>query len=90
MKHDYEKLYPFLANGNQVLVEHDGGFYRFQFQGDKIGTENYLLVTSPEEKKLRFGWGWDHWQLMRALKHLEKGWDAPQEPAFALYNRGSD
>jgi len=89
MKHCYYKLYSLLSNGDKVQVDHEGVIYWFQFQGNKIGTENYLLVTSPEEEKLRFGWGCDHWQVMRALEHLEKGWDAPQEPAFALYNRGS-
>jgi len=47
-----------------------------------------LLVKNPEGEEKKSGWGWDYEQVMRALHHLEQGWDTEQFPAFRVYNRG--
>ena len=88
MKHCYYKLYTLLSNGDEVQVEHEGAIYWFQFQGNKVGSENFLLVKNPEGEVKKFGWGWDYEEVMRALHHLEQGWDTEQRPPFRLFNRG--
>jgi len=87
-KHDSYTLYPLLSIGEEVPVEFGGIIYRFQFKGNKVGSENFLLVKNPEGEEKKSGWGWDYEQVMRALHHLEQGWDTEQFPAFRVYNRG--
>ena len=88
-KHDSYTLYPLLSNGEEVPVELDGVIYTFQFKGNRIGSENFLLVKNSAGEEKKFGWGWGYEQVMRALHHLEQGWDTEQRPPpFCLYNRG--
>ena len=87
-RHDSYTLYPLLSNGDEVQVEHEGIIYSFQFKGNKIGSENFLLVKNPEGEEKKFGWGWGYEQVMRALNHLKQGWDSEQRPPFSLFNRG--
>ena len=86
--YDHYSLYPLLSKGEEALVEHGGVTYRFQFQGNRIGSESYLRVINPEGEVKKFGWGWGYEEVMRALDHLEKGWDTEQRPPFRLFNRG--
>ena len=88
MKHCYYKIYSLLRNGEEALVEQGGVMYRFQFQGNKIGSESYLRVINPKGEEKKFGWGWGYEEVMRALHHLEQGWDTEQRPPFHLYNHG--
>lgn len=89
MKHHcYYKLYPLLSNGEEVPVEFGGITYSFKFHGNRTGSECYLLVKNPEGEEKKFGWGWGYEEVMRALHHLEQGWNTEQRPPFRLYNRG--
>jgi hypothetical protein len=88
MKLDQYKLWPLLATGEEVPVEYEGATYLFKFYGNKIGSENYLLVKNPEGEEKKFGWGWSGEQIMRALDHLNQGWDTEQRPPFRPYNWG--
>jgi hypothetical protein len=90
MTDDPYKLFEFLDGGDPVRIEIRGEFYTLQFQGNRIGVENFLLVTDRRGHQKRFGWGWGIDQVRHALHHLDRGWDQPQIPIYRPYNEDAE
>ena len=90
MKYDGYELYELLKDGEATTLEHEGETYTLQFVGQRVGSDNYLLVTNGRGEEKRFGWGWRVEQAWHALNHLEQGWDTRQVPGYRVYNENAE
>jgi hypothetical protein len=57
MTNDSYKLFDVLDGGDPVRIDVGGEPYTPQFQGNRTGVENFLLVTNRRGQQRRFGWG---------------------------------
>jgi hypothetical protein len=89
MNLDGYELYEQLKNGEPVVVAHRNTEYRWQFVGEPVGSDNYLLVTDGN-KSNRYGWGWGSEQVWQAIAHLKRGWDKKQAPPYRTYNEKTE
>jgi hypothetical protein len=90
MTNDSYKLFDALDGGDPVRIEVGGESYTLQFQGNRIGVENFLLVTNGRGQHRKFGWGWEIDQVRHALNHLNGGWDKPQIPRYRPYDEDAE
>jgi hypothetical protein len=69
---DGYRLFDKLRDGDPVTFTVGGSpvTYTAQFQGKKIGAENYLEVTDGSEVR-KWGWGWELETVFHALHDLE-------------------
>jgi hypothetical protein len=86
MDYDHYKIYELLKDGEATTITHKGTTYTLRFMGTPVGSDNYLSVVDGRGQEKRFGWGWGSEQVMRALDHLEQGWDTEQVPRYRPYN----
>jgi hypothetical protein len=90
MDYDCYQLYDLLKDGAAATITHKGSAYTLRFEGRPAGSNNYLSVTDRRGQQKRFGWGWGSEQVMRALDHLERGWDTEQRPPYRTYNERAE
>jgi hypothetical protein len=90
MTNDSYQLFDALDEGHPVRIEVGGEPYTLQFQGNRTGVENFLLVTDRRGQQKRFGWGWGSEQVRDALHHLDEGWDKPQIPCYRPYDEDAE
>lgn len=90
MDYDGYQLYDLLKNGEATTIAHKGSTYTLRFMGQPWGSDNYLSVVNGRGQEKRFGWGWGSEQCWRVIAHLEKGWDAPQQPPYRPYNEKAE
>jgi hypothetical protein len=75
---DGYKLFERLDAGNPVEITVKGTRFKLQFQGDRYGGNNMLLVTDENGKKRKYGWGWESGLVFEALEEMQIGWDRPR------------
>jgi hypothetical protein len=74
---DGYELFSQLDDGGPVQVEVNGVAYRMQFEGDRYGGDNHLVV-SASGKSRRYGRGWESTLVFQALEEMQRGWQQPQ------------
>ncbi len=74
---DGYELFRQLNDGGPVQVEVNGVAYRMQFEGDRYGGDN-CLVVSASGKARRYGRGWESTLVFQALEEMQRGWQQPQ------------
>lgn len=82
---DGYELYRLLSDGQPHSVEVNGSTYRFQFQGHRTGSNNWLEVTPGNGTSKKWGWGWSSEVCWQCLQDLERGWKTPQRHPFQAY-----
>lgn len=78
---DGYELFRQLDDGGPVQVEVNGAAYRMQFEGDRYGGDNHLVV-STSGKSRRYGRGWESSLVFQALEEMQRGWQQPQTYRF--------
>ena len=72
------KLFEQLESGNPIEITVKGTRYNLQFQGDRFGGNNLLLVTNKDGQQRKYGWGWEPRLVFQALEDMQQGWEHPQ------------
>jgi hypothetical protein len=75
---DGYQLFGKLNDGDPVQVEVNGVAYRMQFEGDRYGGDNCLVVVSTDGASRLYGRGWDSMLVFQALEEMQRGWHQPQ------------
>jgi len=75
---DGYQLFERLDAGDPVVITVKGVRYCLQFKGERYGGNNLLLVTDPDGKQRKYGWGWESRLVFKALEEMQRGWDCPQ------------
>ena len=75
---DCYQLFEHLAAGEPVEITVMNTRYKLQFQGDRYGGNNLLLVKSGDGKQRKYGWGWESGLVFQALEEMQRGWDRSQ------------
>lgn len=87
---DGYELYRLLSDGQPHSVEVNGSTYRFQFQGHRTGSNNWLEVTAQGSASQKWGWGWSNEVCWHCLQDLEQGWNGPRKHPFRPYVAQAD
>lgn len=80
-RYDGYELFGRLDNGDPVEVTVNGTAYRMQFEGERYGGDNRLVVRSGNETRW-YGRGWESVQVFEALEEMQRGWQRPQAYRF--------
>jgi hypothetical protein len=83
---DGYSLYLLLADGSPHTAEVNGSPYRFQFEGERAGAKNWLLVTAPDGSSQKWGWGWSSEVCWHCLQDIERGWETRRVHAFKPFS----
>ena len=75
---DGYELFERLDSGDPVEVTVKGVRYLMQFKGERFGGNNYLIVSTDDRTRRKYGWGWESQVVFGALAEMEKGWEIPQ------------
>ena len=84
--YDGYQLFEALEDGRPIEVSIQGARYRLQFEGDRYGGTNLLLVTNEGGKQRRYGWGWESRLVFQALEEMQRGWEYQQTYRYRSLN----
>ena len=76
---DGYQLFRKLDSGEPITLSVNGQTYVLQFQGERFGGNNLLVVSAEDGRERRYGWGWESRLVFQALEELQGGWDSPQK-----------